>query len=259
MAADHPPLPRLDPRDRAALAWIRQRASLLLVAVRRRRKKLARGTPYGPVESNMIRALMELESGAKKVLEVFEEAAWAKAGAFCHQQIIWVKSAPQLTRSWYLWQHEPCFFGWMKGKRPPRASKKYQRSVWEVAMLPTENEDMSTVWRQKGLAGADRPEHPTPKPPQLFAIPMRQHTEPGELCYEPFSGSGSQLIAGEMTGRRVYAMEREPVYVDVAVKWWQQQSGKVATLEGDGRTWEAVAAERGVSVEEVSSEVSEVT
>ena len=58
-------------------------------------------------------------------------------------------------------------------------------------------------------------------------------------------------MAGEMTGRRVYAMEREPVYVDVAVKWWQQQSGKVATLEGDGRTWEEVAAERGVSVERV--------
>ena len=70
--ADQPPLPRLTPRDRAALVWIGQRASLLLVAVRRRRKRLARGAPYGPVEANMIRALMELESGAKKVLEVFE-------------------------------------------------------------------------------------------------------------------------------------------------------------------------------------------
>ena len=61
------------------------------------------------------------------------------------------------------------------------------------------------------------------------------------------------MIAGEMTGRRVYAMEREPVYVDVAVKWWQQQSGKVARLEEDGRTWEEVAAERGVSAEEVAA------
>ena len=36
---------------------------------------------------------------------------------------------------------------------------------------------------------------------------MRQHVEPGGLCFEPFSGSGSQIMAGEATGRRVYAME----------------------------------------------------
>jgi DNA modification methylase len=43
----------------------------------------------------------------------------------------------------------------------------------------------------------EKTEHPTSKPTDVFAIPMRQHARPGEVCYEPFSGSGSQIIAGE--------------------------------------------------------------
>jgi hypothetical protein len=48
------------------------------------------------------------------------EAVWDKFGAFVHQQIIWVKDRPILTRSHYMWQHEPCFYGWIKGNKPPR-------------------------------------------------------------------------------------------------------------------------------------------
>jgi DNA modification methylase len=57
---------------------------------------------------------------------------------------------------------------------------------------------------------------------------MMQHTKPGELCYEPFSGSGSQLIAAEKTGRRCYGIEISPVYVDVAVRRWSEFTGKKA-------------------------------
>ncbi|MDP2793432.1 MAG: DNA methyltransferase [Sulfurisoma sp.] len=49
--------------------------------------------------------------------------------------------------------------------------------------------------------------------------------------YEPFSGSGTTIIAAEQTGRRCYAMELSPRYVDVAVRRWKQFTGKVATLE----------------------------
>ena len=137
------------------------------------------------------------------------EEAWEKNGAFVHQQIIWSKpNRPILTRSWYLWAHEPCFFGWLKGNRPPKETTDYGRTVWEIDSLTT-----------------DRPDHPTPKPLEIFAIPMCQHSKAGDLCYEPFSGSGSQIIAGEREGRRVYAMEISPAYVAVSLERWAEATG----------------------------------
>ena len=56
----------------------------------------------------------------------------------------------------------------------------------------------------------------------------------GDIFYEPFSGSGTTIIAAEQTGRRCYAMELSPQYVDVAVRRWQQFTGKRATLEATG-------------------------
>ena len=156
------------------------------------------------------------------------EGVWEKFGAFVHQQIVWAKDRGILTRSYYLWQHEPCFFGWLKGNKPPRVSDDYPSTVWT---LPT-------------VKVGEKTEHPTSKPVEVFAIPMRQHTRPGEVCYEPFSGSGSQIIAGETTGRRVYAIEISPQYVDVAVRRWQTASGKHAVLDGDGRTFDEIAGER---------------
>ena len=73
---------------------------------------------------------------------------------------------------------------------------------------------------------------------------MRQHVPRGGLCYEPFSGSGSQIMAGEANGRRVYAMEISPAYVDVAVERWQAETGRAAVLEGDGRSFAEVREER---------------
>lgn len=144
------------------------------------------------------------------------EEAWEKNGAFVHQQIVWSKpNRPILTRSWYLWSHEPCFFGWLKGKKPPKETAEYGRTVWEI----------------EGLNNDERPDHPTPKPLDCFAIPMRQHTKAGDVCYEPFSGSGSQIIAGEREGRRVYAMEISPAYVAVTLQRWSDATGGTPRLE----------------------------
>ena len=139
-----------------------------------------------------------------------------------------MKDRGVLTRSHYLWKHEPCFMGWIRGKRPPKVADEMLASTWE---LP-------------GFAREERPDHPTPKPLDAFGIPMRQHVARGGLCYEPFCGSGSQIIAGEENGRRVFAMEISPAYVDLAVLRWQSFTGQEATLDGDGRGFDAVAAER---------------
>ena len=156
------------------------------------------------------------------------EACWEKAGAFVHQQIIWVKDRGVLTRSHYLWKHEPCFMGWRRPNRPPKVAEQTLPSTWEMP----------------SFAKDERPDHPTPKPLDAFGIPMRQHVARGGLCYEPFSGSGSQIMAGEANGRSVFAMEISPAYVDVAVERWQAETGKEAILDGDGRTFAQLKAER---------------
>ena len=76
---------------------------------------------------------------------------------------------------------------------------------------------------------------------------MQYHTRPGEIALEPFSGSGSQIIAAEQTRRRCFALELSPAFVDVAVRRWEKATGKYAALEGEGRTFAEVAAERGVA------------
>jgi DNA modification methylase len=156
------------------------------------------------------------------------EACWEKAGAFVHQQIIWVKDRGVLTRSHYLWKHEPCFMGWRRPNRPPKVA----------------DETLASTWALPSVAKDDRPDHPTPKPLDAIGIPMRQHVALGGLCYEPFSGSGSQIMAGEANGRRVFAMGISPAYVDVAVERWQAETGRDAVLDGDGRSFTVVKAER---------------
>lgn len=145
--------------------------------------------------------------------EVFR-AAMTEKKILIHRQIIWAKPGFVMTRSgMYHWAHEPCFYGWIQGNVPAWYGEKNQTSVWHVG-------------KDAGVSV-----HPTQKPVEVFAIPMRNHTRASEVCYEPFSGSGTQIIAGESLGRRVFAMEIDPRYVDAAVNRWEKTTGKKATLE----------------------------
>jgi DNA modification methylase len=75
-------------------------------------------------------------------------------------------------------------------------------------------------------------------------LPIRNHTRRGELVYDPFLGSGTTLIAAETTGRICCGLELDPKYVDVIIARWQQATGKTATLDGSGATFEQVQSER---------------
>ena len=160
-------------------------------------------------------------------------------GVLIHQQIIWVKPCAVLTYSFYSWRHEPCLLMWVKGKKPFYKPKdKSIGTVWTIDFLrtgdPTKPEYYSDVWeldwegkkRNSGLL------HPTVKPTEVFAIPMRVHTSVGDICYEPFCGSGSQIIAAERLNRRCFALELEPIFCDVTVRRWEEFTGKKAQLEG---------------------------
>ena len=149
--------------------------------------------------------------------QVDVEKAMRNCGILVHQQIIWVKNKPVLTHSFYMWQHEPCFFGWKQGNKPRRNPGDFPTTVWQVdvPVLP-------------GLESR----HPTEKPLELFATPILLHTEPGELCYEPFSGSGTHLCAAENTGRRCFAMEIEPAFVAVALERLSEVGLKPKLMRG---------------------------
>jgi DNA modification methylase len=143
------------------------------------------------------------------------EAVWERHGAFVHQTVIWAKDRGVLTRSWFLWAHEPCFMGWVKGQKPPKGK----------AAQP-----LSTIWNLPSTSRSEDLDHPTVKPVECFEYPMWQHTNEGDLCYEPFSGSGTQIIAAERTGRRCFAMEIAPEFVAVALQRYLDATGKTPVL-----------------------------
>ena len=162
-------------------------------------------------------------------------------GILIHQQIIWEKPCATMTYSFYMWQHEPCVLMWVKGNKPKwkahEINGKRLGTVWPIGYIrsgdPTTPEYYTDVW-PLDYDGKKRPagiEHPTVKPVEIFAIPMRVHTRTGDICYEPFCDSGSQIIAAEKLDRRCFAMEKEPVFVDVAIERWEQWTGRKAKLE----------------------------
>jgi DNA modification methylase len=143
------------------------------------------------------------------------EEAWEAVGLLVHQTITWRKARGVLAHSHYLWQTEPCFYGWVEGKQPTKKPPSNQTNCWDVD--------------QQGESDGV---HPTQKPVELFLRPIEYHTEPNDICYEPFSGSGTQIIACERLGRRCFAMEQEPQFVDVARIRWEGFTGLKAELMG---------------------------
>jgi DNA modification methylase len=135
-------------------------------------------------------------------------------------QVIWDKGLFAMGRSWYHWSHEPCWVVRKKGAKVPFRGSRDQATIWRV---PSPKMIM-------GGSAEPRLDHPTQKPLSLFETPIRNHIKPGESLYEPFSGSGTALIAAERTGTRCYAMEIDPIYVEVALRRWERFSGQDAVL-----------------------------
>lgn len=162
-------------------------------------------------------------------------------------QIIWVKPRAVISRGAYHWQHEPGWYGVREGEEDQwRFIPEHEVAAYAVADGETANwagdRKQSTVWfieHSKSATG-----HGTQKPIECMKRPINNNSAPGDAVYEPFSGSGTTIIAAEMTGRVCHAIEIDPIYVDVAVKRWQDFTGQKATLDGDGRTFDEIAAER---------------
>jgi DNA modification methylase len=138
-------------------------------------------------------------------------AAWPWDDWHFQVDLVWNKTSLIISRWDYKPQHEPCMYGW-KGKNRDWSGPNNEPTVWDVP-------------RQQGASGEKR-HHPTQKPVVLATRAISNHA--AGIVFDPFLGSGTTLIAAEMTGRICHALEISPAYCDVAVTRWENFTGKKA-------------------------------
>lgn len=144
-------------------------------------------------------------------------------------QVIWAKPTLVLGRGSMHWKHEPCWMAVRRGRSAHWCGDRSQTTVWEV---PNLNPVGGTRTGENTPTG-----HSTQKPVRLFELPILNHTTPNDAVYDPFVGSGTTLVAGEKLGRPVFAMDLDPVYVDVAIQRWEAFTGQRAVKRsGHGLT-----------------------
>ena len=145
------------------------------------------------------------------VRRVFRRAGFHHAAT-----LIWAKTHATLGRSDYGWEHEPILFGWRRG-----AAHRWHGGQKE-----------STVWKfpRDRISGPGESGHPTVKPVSLVERAMLNSSLPEDSVLDPFIGSGTSLIAAERLGRRCFAVEIEPRFVDLAIARWEVFTGRSAEL-----------------------------
>jgi DNA modification methylase len=148
------------------------------------------------------------------------------AGFDLRAQIIWAKTRFAIGRGDYHFQHEPCWYAVRKGGKSGWQGARDQATLWEINHIKSETG------------------HSAQKPVECMRRPIVNNSSPGQAVYDPFVGSGTTMIAAEMEARAALCLEIDPGYCDVAVERWQAFTGEQATLDGDGRTFDALAAER---------------
>lgn len=154
------------------------------------------------------------------------------SGIMPRMQIVWAKSQLVIGRGHYHIQHENCWYAVRKGAIGHWSGDRKQTTVWQIDKP------------KKSETG-----HSTQKPVECMKRPIENNSTPGQAVYEPFSGSGTTIIAAEMAGRSCYAMELSPAYVDMAVRRWQQFTGEQAFDESGRSFAEAEAGAKAVAGE----------
>ena len=125
---------------------------------------------------------------------------------------IWVKDSLVLGRSPYQWQHEPVLYGWKPGAKHRWYADRKQTTVWRFDK-PRRNSD-----------------HPTSKPLDLLAYPISNSTQANAIVLDTFAGSGSTLMAAELTDRVAYCMELDPKYASVILRRYAEHTGDAAGI-----------------------------
>lgn len=146
----------------------------------------------------------------------FQDAGFKLSGC-----CIWVKDSLVLGRSPYQWQHEPVLFGWKAGGKHKWYADRKQTTIWRFDK-PRKNSD-----------------HPTSKPLDLLAYPIRNSTQTNAIVLDTFAGSGSTLMAAEATDRICYCMELDEKYASVILRRYAEHTGDAAgiTCQRNGKQY----------------------
>ena len=157
------------------------------------------------------------DSEAYNFLGACKDTGWT-----VRQCLIWKKQTLVMGRQDYHWKHEPCLYGWKDGAGHLWATDRKQTTILEF-----DRPSRSTL-------------HPTMKPVELIQYQVENNTKGSDVVLDLFGGSGSTLIACEKTSRHARLMELDPKYCDVIIKRWQDFTGKQATLESTGETYQSL-------------------
>jgi DNA modification methylase len=155
-------------------------------------------------------------------------AGLAGCGFQLRAQIVWAKQHFTLSRGDYHWKHEACWYAVRDGKTSHWQGGRKQTTLWEIP----NNNPFGNGQREESSG------HGTQKPVECMRRPIANNSRPGQAIYDPFLGSGTSLIAAEMSGRVCYGLELDPAYVDVVVRRWQRFTGREATHQASGQSFD---------------------
>ncbi len=195
---------------------------------------------------NLIKKSMEAAlSVAKKDTHIFYwsdasyiwlmQTLFRELGIVNKRVCLWIKNGHNPTpNSAFNKCYEPCTYG-IRGK--PYIAKDVtnlnevlNKEITTGNNLLEETLDNLDVWLVKRLPGKEY-EHATSKPPKLHEKAIRRCTRTGDIILDSFSGSGSTLIAGEQLKRKVYAVELEPIFCDLAIRRYEKLTGNKVRIE----------------------------
>ena len=147
--------------------------------------------------------------------------AFRESGFHLSGTCIWVKDSFVMGRSPYQWQHEPILYGWLKSGTHKWYAGRSEATIWNFAK-PKHNAD-----------------HPTSKPLDLLAYPIRNSSQANGIVLDPFGGSGSTLIACEQADRICNMLELDEKYASVILRRYAEfkgNGGADITCEREGQT-----------------------
>lgn len=161
------------------------------------------------------------------------------SGLIVRQNLVWVKNTLVLGRSDYHYQHEPILTAEApddEDSGPEHEPVLYGFTSGGKGRLGRGgarwfgDNKQATVFHYK--KPARNGQHPTMKPVGLIAAMLANSCPLGGVVFDPFSGSGSTLIAAHGRGARAFCVELDPRYADVIIRRYQEHTGVVPIVSG---------------------------